>query len=107
MAEDGIPEIRAEQRLGHQVPGMRGLYAHVSARMRDDLKAALKARWEESLRARTAISPRSPVPVLDELLAPFRGRTRQPARAPRATRQQTPAPGDREKMISQIPPKHR
>ena len=30
MAEDGIPEILAEQRLGHQVPGMRGLYAHVS-----------------------------------------------------------------------------
>ena len=30
MAEDGIPEILAEQRLGHDVPGMRGLYAHVS-----------------------------------------------------------------------------
>jgi hypothetical protein len=27
MAEDGIPEILAEQRLGHEVPGMRGLYA--------------------------------------------------------------------------------
>jgi hypothetical protein len=26
--EDGIPEILAEQRLGHEVPGMRGLYAH-------------------------------------------------------------------------------
>jgi hypothetical protein len=36
MAEDGIPEILAEQRLGHQVPGMRGLYAHVSDRMRDE-----------------------------------------------------------------------
>jgi hypothetical protein len=32
MAEDGIPEILAEQRLGHQVPGMRGLYAHASTR---------------------------------------------------------------------------
>jgi hypothetical protein len=31
MAEDGIPEILAEQRLGHEVPGMRGLYAHASA----------------------------------------------------------------------------
>src|SRR5262249_18707197 len=46
MAEDGIPEILAEQRLGHEVPGMRGLYAHASDRMRDDLKAALQARWE-------------------------------------------------------------
>jgi hypothetical protein len=24
MAEDGIPDILAEQRLGHEVPGMRG-----------------------------------------------------------------------------------
>ena len=47
MAEDGIPEILAEQRLGHQVPGMRGLYAHASQRMRDELTADLQARWEE------------------------------------------------------------
>ena len=39
MAEDGIPEILAEQRLGHEVPGMRGRYAHASDRMRNDLKA--------------------------------------------------------------------
>ena len=38
MAEDGIPEILAEHRLGHEVPGMRGLYAHTSDRMREDLK---------------------------------------------------------------------
>ena len=68
MAEDGIPEILAEQRLGHQVPGMRGLYAHTSDRMRDDLKQALQARWEGSLSDRAAIAPRSPVPLLDELL---------------------------------------
>ncbi len=68
MAEDGIPEILAEQRLGHQVPGMRGLYAHASDRMRDDLRHALQTRWEDSLRARATIAPRSPVPLLDELL---------------------------------------
>ena len=45
MTEDGLPEILAEQRLGHEVPGMRGLYAHASDRMRDDLKDALQARW--------------------------------------------------------------
>jgi hypothetical protein len=49
MAEDGIPEILAEHRLGHEVPGMRGLYAHTSDRMPEDLKAALQARWEDSL----------------------------------------------------------
>src|SRR6516165_7940574 len=68
MAEDGIPDILAEQRLGHEVPGMRGLYTHVSDRMREALIQALQARWEDSLRARAAISPHSPVPLLDELL---------------------------------------
>jgi len=107
MAENGIPEILAEQRLGHQVPGIRGLYAHASDRMLDELKAALQPRWEESLRARTAIGPRSPAPLLDELLAPHREATRQAAQptAPRATQRQPPTPVDREKMISQIPPK--
>jgi hypothetical protein len=51
---------------------MRGLYTHVSDRMRDTLVRALQARWEDSLRARAAISPHSPVPLLDELLAPHR-----------------------------------
>ena len=72
MAEDGIPEILAEQRLGHQVPGMRGLYAHASQRMRDELTARLQARWEQTLRERAAIDPHSPVPLLDALLTPFR-----------------------------------
>jgi hypothetical protein len=69
MAEDGIPAILAEQRLGHQVPGIRGLYAHASDRMRDDLNHALQTRWEDALRARAAINPRSPIPLLDDLLA--------------------------------------
>jgi hypothetical protein len=72
MTEDGIPEILAEQRLGHQIPGMRGLYAHASPSMRDKLTATFQARWEESLRGRAAIDPRSPVTLLDTLLAPFR-----------------------------------
>jgi hypothetical protein len=72
MAENGIPEILAEQRLGHQVPGMRGLYAHASQQMREKLTSALQARWDESLRERAAIDPHSPVPLLDNLLAPFR-----------------------------------
>ena len=92
MAEDGIPEILAEQRLGHQVPGMRGLYAHASDRMRDDLKHALQTRWEDSLRDRAAIAPHSPVPLLDELLTA------------EVTHRNQATPGDREKMISQIPP---
>ncbi len=63
MAEDGIPEILAEQRLGHQVPGMRGLYAHASERMRDDLTQALQARWEESLKRARRPRPTLPRPA--------------------------------------------
>jgi hypothetical protein len=105
MAEDGIPEILAEQRLGHQVPGMRGLYTHASDRMRDDLKNALQARWEDSLHDRAAIAPRSPVPLLDALLGPLRAtaQLRASRTAPAKTPQHQPAPGDREKLISQIP----
>jgi hypothetical protein len=40
--------------------------------MRDALVQALQARWEESLRARAAIRPHSPVPLLDGLLAQHR-----------------------------------
>ena len=90
MAEDGIPEILAEHRLGHEVPGMRGLYAHTSDRMREDLKAALQARWEDSLRERAALHEHSPVPLLDELLAPFRA----PSTGPNDTTRH-PAGGDR------------
>jgi len=62
MAEDGIPEILAEQRLGHQVPGMRGRYAHALQRMRDELTVVLQARWQESPRERAAIDPTSQIP---------------------------------------------
>jgi hypothetical protein len=107
LAEDGIPEILAEQRLGHEVPGMRGLYAHASGRMRDHLTAALQARWTDSLRARAAMYPRSPVPLRDELLAPFRPQAQRPE-DDQLTHATTPthptAPGGTEKMISQIPP---
>jgi hypothetical protein len=95
MAEDGIPEILAEQRLGHQVPGMRGLYAHASDRMREDLKQALQARWQESLTGRAAMNPHSPVPLLDQLLEPFRGAQKGQTAdetTPQQTRRQRPAP---------------
>jgi hypothetical protein len=74
MVEASIPEILTELRLGHDVPGMRGLYSHVSDRMREALKDALQARWEESLRAWVALAPGSAVPALDKLLAPIRER---------------------------------
>jgi hypothetical protein len=72
MVEDGIPEVLSELRLGHEVPGMRGLYSHVSVPIRDALKKALQRRREQSLRDRAALDPASAVPALNRLLVPFR-----------------------------------
>ena len=65
----GIRYVLQSERMGHEVPGMRGIYSHVTAAMRSDLKNGLQAVWEKSLRQRAAISERSAVPVLDKLMA--------------------------------------
>jgi hypothetical protein len=55
--------------MGHEIPGMHGVYGHVSPAMRADVKAALHERWDGALRERARLSPRSLVPVLNSLLA--------------------------------------
>ena len=72
MDEDRIPEVLKTERMGHEMPGMHGVYGHVSPAMRADLKAALQARWERSLRERAQLCPHSIVPTLDALLAVYR-----------------------------------
>jgi len=71
-------------------PACAGLYAHASDRMRNDLKAALQQRWEDSLRDGAAIYPHSPIPLLDRLLAPYRGAVTHASKAatPRATQRE-------------------
>jgi hypothetical protein len=69
MDEDQIADVLKSERLGHDEPGMRGVYGHVSPAMREQLKAALQARWEDSLRQRATLSPVSAVPLLNRLLA--------------------------------------
>lgn len=48
MDEDGIPEALKSQRLGHQLPGIRGVYAHATEPMQVPLPAALQQRWLDS-----------------------------------------------------------
>lgn len=72
MIEDGIPEVAQFERLGHELGGIRGVYSHVSDQLRQDILDGMQARWEASLRARFAMCPRSPVPLLDGLLEPLR-----------------------------------
>jgi integrase len=69
MDEDRIADVLKSERMGHEVPGMRGVYSHVSDAMRAELTAALQERWETSLRDRARLAPRSIVPVFDALLA--------------------------------------
>jgi hypothetical protein len=69
MDEDQIADVLKSERLGHEEPGMRGVYGHVSPAMREELKAALQARWEDSLRQRARLAEGSAVPLLGKLLA--------------------------------------
>jgi integrase len=80
MDEDGIPDVLKTERMGHEMPGMHGVYGHVSPAMRTSLKAALQARWEASLHERALLSPHSIVPVLDALLEPNQSATRHCSR---------------------------
>jgi hypothetical protein len=68
----GVRYVLQSERMGHEVPGMRGVYSHITPGMREDLLAGLQELWEASLRERARISGRSPVPALDALLAGFR-----------------------------------
>jgi hypothetical protein len=75
MEEAGTSDLLRSERMGHDVPGMRGVYGHVSPAMRADPKAMLQERWETSLLERARLSARSTVRALDALLAA----QRQPA----------------------------
>jgi integrase len=78
MDEDGIPEVLKTERMGHELPGMHGVYGHVSPAMRANLKVALQERWGSSLRERARLSPHSIVPVLDKLLTTQRESSSHP-----------------------------
>jgi hypothetical protein len=68
MDEDRVTDVLKSERMRHEVPGMRGVYSHVSTAMRAELTTALQERWTASLRERAQLAPRSVVPVLDALL---------------------------------------
>jgi integrase len=46
LIEDDIPEIAQAKRLGHRIPGVRGIYSHVTPAMRQRITDALQARWD-------------------------------------------------------------
>jgi hypothetical protein len=73
MLDDlNIRYVLQAERMGHEVPGMRGIYKHIAPEWRVDLVNGLQRVWEESVAARATIAPRSAVPLLDRLLAGHR-----------------------------------
>lgn len=69
MLDDlNIRYVLQAERMGHEVPGMRGVYKHIAPEWRADLVDGLQRTWEESLAERAKISLRSAVPLLDGLL---------------------------------------
>ncbi|MDI6101876.1 hypothetical protein QLQ12_24975 [Actinoplanes sp. NEAU-A12] len=77
LDEDGIPYVAQSQQIGHEVPGMRGIYSHVTERMLDEIREALQRRWLASLEARASLSPTSAVPVLNAALLALPGPRQQ------------------------------
>ncbi len=46
LIEDGVPEIAQALRLGHHLPGPRGIYSHTTPNLEKRLLGALTRRWE-------------------------------------------------------------
>jgi integrase len=46
LIEDDIPEIAQAQRLGHRLPGIRGVYSHVTPTMQHRITDSLETRWQ-------------------------------------------------------------
>jgi len=45
LIEDDIPEIAQAKGLGHQLPGIRGVYSHVTPAMQQRITDTLQTRW--------------------------------------------------------------
>jgi hypothetical protein len=72
MDRDGIQKVLRDLVMGHRTAGMEGVYAHVAPEPRAALLATDERDWQATLDVRYAISPTSPVAVLDSLLSPLR-----------------------------------
>ena len=46
LIEDDIPEVAQAKRLGHRIPGVRGIYSHATPAMWQRLTNALQQRWD-------------------------------------------------------------
>jgi integrase len=47
LIEEDIPEVAQAKRLGHRLPGVRGIYSHVTPAMNQRIIDRLQARWTQ------------------------------------------------------------
>jgi len=74
----GAQATLKSERMGHEIPGMAGVYGHIMPEWRDRLRTQLQGLWETSLHERAQLSPHSAVALVDRLLAPHRAIRAQP-----------------------------
>jgi integrase len=68
MEELGVAGKLQDDRMGHEDRSVQARYSHITSAMRGALLDGLTGRWEAALDQRRAMSPGSPVDVLDRLL---------------------------------------
>ncbi|WP_369213883.1 tyrosine-type recombinase/integrase [Streptomyces flavofungini] len=79
MDEDGHPRFVVETRMGHELPGVEGIYSNLTPAMERRVAASLQARWD-SYRAELApeeaveIEPRPVQPRVSALVRDVMGR---------------------------------
>jgi hypothetical protein len=64
----GCPVRTPVRTMGHEVPGMRGVYSHITSHMRAELRDGLQGLWNASIHERALLAQRSAVAVLDGIL---------------------------------------
>jgi hypothetical protein len=69
LDELGIPSRYKDELMGHLDGSVQARYSHITQAMRERLIEGMTQLWLVALDARRAMSPRSPVAVLDRLLA--------------------------------------
>jgi len=57
LDEDGHPRVVVEERMGHILQGVEGVYSHVTPTMEQRVAQTLQARWERSVKAVYGDSP--------------------------------------------------
>jgi hypothetical protein len=66
LDEDGHPRVAIEARMGHDVPGVEGVYSHVTLAMELKIAETLQSRWEDSLLVVVHRRELGPVPTPEE-----------------------------------------